>query len=121
MKPVKSSALDKSKAQLAGLKSIDNKLDLGHGLDVVTHEKEILDLDADISELNTLAATFVARSKALQAKMKAHTTKNTRIASAIIARYGKESEEYVKIGGKRPSERKRRSPTAKVKNAMEVA
>ena len=116
MKPIKSSVLDKSKAQLAGLKSIDAALDLGHGLDVVSHEKELLELDNEISALNTLSATFAARMKALRANIKVHNEKGLRRSSAVVAKYGKESEEYVKIGGKRPSQRKRFTPSGKIKN-----
>ena len=115
MKPIKSSVLDKSKAQLAGLKSIDAALDLGHGLDVVSHEKELLELDKEISALNTFSATFAARVKALKVSIKTLNEKVSRRSSAVVAKYGKESEEYVKIGGKRPSERKRSSPAAKLK------
>ena len=116
MKPIRSSVLDKSKAQLAALKSIDATLDLGPGLDVVSHEKEVTELDNEISALNTLSATFAARIKAFRANIKTLNEKDLRRSSAVVAKYGKESEEYVKIGGKRPSQRKRPSPGAKIQN-----
>ena len=95
--------------------SIDANLDLGNGLDVLSHEKELFNLDAEISALNTLSATFDARVKALKVSIKTLNEKVSRRSSAVVAKYGKESEEYVKIGGKRPSQRKRPTPAAKIK------
>ena len=89
--------------------SIDPNLDLAHGLTVADHATEISSVEADIASFNTLLATLKAQAKSVKAKIKAVNDKRTRFNNAVIAKYTKESEEYAKIGGKRPSERKRRT------------
>ena len=110
MKAINSSALDNVKEQLSGLISIDPNLDLAHGLNVADHTTEISSIETDIASYNTLLATVKAKSKAIKAKIKVLNDTRSRFNNAVIAKYTKESEEYVKIGGKRPSEQKRRSP-----------
>ena len=121
MKVIISSALDKAKGQLSGLISIDPKLDLANGLNVATQTAEISSVEAEITNFNTLLATLKATGKSVRAKIKAVNDKKVRFNSAVIAKYTKESEEYVKIGGKRPSEQKRRSPAKLKANADKVA
>ena len=106
-KKLTSVALSTAKARLAGLSSIDAKLDLGKGLSVKAFTEATGKLETDIGDYNTLLATLDGKLNAIQKQEKAMSTLSSRALTRIAADFGKESDEYEKVGGTRPSETKK--------------
>jgi hypothetical protein len=107
-RPKRSSRLiSKAEKRLAGLKSINPRLDLGEGLSVETFTTCITDLRRKIKDYNQALSTIDAlRIEVNQAEQ----TLGEVFEKALLlvaARYGKNSLEYAKAGGVRSTERKR--------------
>ena len=105
-----STALTKSERRLAGMKSIDAKLDLGNGLTVASFEKEIVQLRQKISDYNTLLSKADAAANDVASLEKALSSTSQRMLMGVALKYGKDSSKYEMAGGTRRSERKRRRP-----------
>ena len=117
MVPIKSSSLDKTSSRLSGLKSISPTLDFGDDMNVTVHEAELNAVTADISDYNTSLANLKAKSKAVRNRIAALKKTGARFDNLVIGKYTKESEEYAKIGGKSPSEKKRRGSNKSAKKS----
>ncbi len=95
--------------RVQGMISIDAKLDLGGGVSVAAGKKSSEDLAAAIARLSqaeNLVAAAQLQLKALEAGAR---DLSDRILSGVGSRYGKDSEEYRKAGGKPKSQRRRRA------------
>ncbi len=112
----KSKAVEHGLKRAAALAAIDPKLDLGSGLTldayataIQTHEKSVDDYNTDLSGLDAQLTTIKTNEKQL-AQLSA------RMLKGVATKYGENSDEYEKAGGKRTSERKRptRQPVAAV-------
>lgn len=104
-----SSTLAKAEWRLSGMKSISEKLDLGHGLSTATYEKDIIALREEIGEYNMLLSKVDAVSNQVSAAEKELASLTSRMLMAVSLKYGKDSSEYEMAGGTRKSERRRRT------------
>ncbi len=107
----KNPTLDKANVRMAGIKSIDPKLDLGKGQTVDNYALQIKKVGDSMNDYNSGLSTL----DDLYNKFKAEVTKlrdwNERMLSGVGSAYGKDSSEYEKAGGVRKSEKKK--PTKK--------
>lgn len=93
--------------RIAGMKSIDESLDLGGGISVDSLAKTHADLATNLARYNQLlseadAALNTIGDLELQARDLAE-----RALTGVATRYGKDSSEYEQVGGTRKSERKK--------------
>jgi hypothetical protein len=108
MKPLFLKSIRTSIERLEGLKQIDPTLDLGHGLSVDSFTAKIETVQQELNNYNGLKSALTAK-RSLLGKLDSE-LKDMRelIRVAVAAMYGKDSIEYVKVGGVRKSETKRR-------------
>lgn len=102
-----SPAITDGEQRIAGMKSIDEALDLGNGVTVVSGEalltdtrKLLVDYNASLAISDGLLTAFETKEKELQKF-------NAKVLPAVGLKYGKDSAEYEKAGGVRDSERKK--------------
>lgn len=98
---------DVAVTRLSAIKSIDARLDLGNGIDVVAYEKRINDLRDKLNAYNTLLSQVDAHLNDILVLEKDLRDYSERMLTGIASRYGKNSNEYEQAGGKRKSERKK--------------
>jgi hypothetical protein len=102
-----SAAITDAEQKIAGMKSIDDKLDLGNNVSV-TQGETLLDetrtalenYNASLAVSDGLLNTFNEKERTLRAFSK-------KILPAGGLKYGTDSVEYEKLGGVRDSERKK--------------
>ncbi|WP_017651883.1 hypothetical protein [Fortiea contorta] len=99
-----SAAVDKAQRRLALLKSIDENLDLKHGLTIEAYARLIDNTRTTVEAHNTLLSNLEESRKKLSQMDKALSEMSERMLSGIATVYGKNSIEYSKAGG---SNRKR--------------
>jgi hypothetical protein len=115
MRAKKSSrSYDKAAKRLAGLKSIDPKLDLGNGMTVASFEQELQDFQATLRDYNAELSVVDAKMQKIREGERMLNEHTDRWLSAVGGHYGKDSEEYQKAGGVRKSLRKRNAKKAKL-------
>src|SRR5688500_12929292 len=90
-----------------GIKSIETDLDLGNGLQAETFGAKISEVRATLEDYNTTLSTADEKLNVFNAREKELRDMHERVLTAVAAKYGKDSDEYEKAGGKRKSERKR--------------
>ena len=96
-----SSHYDDAVARLAGVKSIDENLDLGGGISAMSYETGVLDLRTKLDSYNTFLSLVDEKLSIVQVSEKNLKDLSERILAGVAARYGKHSDEYVKAGGTR--------------------
>ncbi|MEH2111613.1 hypothetical protein [Nostoc sp.] len=99
-----SAAVDKAQLRLALLKSIDESLDLGHGLTIAAYNHLINTTRAVLEAHNTLVSNLEESRKTITQMDKALSEMSERMLSGVATVYGRNSIEYSKAGG---SNRKR--------------
>ncbi|MBD2409145.1 hypothetical protein FACHB389_29080 [Nostoc calcicola FACHB-389] len=99
-----SAAIDKAQRRLALLKSINEKLDLGHGLTIEAYNDLINTSRAMLEAHNTLVSNFEESCKTMTQVDKTLSEMSERMLSGVAIVYGRSSIEYSKAGG---SNRKR--------------
>jgi hypothetical protein len=104
-----SAALDKAQRRLALLKSIDEKLDLGHDLNVTAYGKLIDETRIELEDYNTQLSETAEKRKAVTHKEKLLSTMTSRMLTGVASRYGKRSIEYIMAGGSDGTRSVRRS------------
>lgn len=111
--------------RIAGMKSIDERLDLGGGISVATLTSAHSELAENLARYNQLlseadAALNVINDLELRARDLAE-----RALTGVATRFGKDSSEYEQVGGTRKSERKKpgtgKSALAKAAKAGEAS
>ena len=112
-KKVAGAKLEAAQKRLAGMKSIDSKLDLGEGVSVATIEAAIGAVTTAISEYNVMLSAVDAKANEIDAQIKAMNALSERALKGTGFKFGFDSNEYEMVGGTRKSERKR--PTRKPK------
>jgi hypothetical protein len=107
-----SPAVGRATKRAAGLASIDPKLDLGNGLTldafnaaITAHSGNVESYNTDLSNLDVALTNIKANEKALDQL-------STRMLKGVASKFGEDSDEYEKAGGKRTSERARRQRKA---------
>jgi len=94
-----SAAIDKAERRLASLKSIDENLDLGHGLTIATYTQMIQTVRSTIEAHNTLVSRIdesLRHVAALEAELADF---SARMLTGVSTKYGRNSNEYRKAGG----------------------
>jgi hypothetical protein len=111
-KKKKSPAVARALKRAAALTAIDPKLDLGNGLTldsynaaITAHEDNVDGYNTGLSNLDTALTDIKANEKKLDQL-------STRMLKGVASKFGEDSDEYEKAGGKRTSERKRRATKA---------
>lgn len=108
------SHVEQAVTRLAALKSIDTKMELGNGLDIAKYETAIKDLQAKLERYNTNLSMLDEQLNQVQASERVLRDLSERMLAGVASKFGKDSDEYEKAGGKKKSERKRtrRKPAA---------
>jgi len=94
-----SATLDKAQRRLAGLKSIDTNLDLGHGLTTEAYTQMIETVRVNIEAHNTLVSKIDESRRNVIALEKELADLSARMLSGVSTKYGRNSNEYRKAGG----------------------
>jgi len=94
-----SAAVDKAQRRLASLKSIDENLNLGHGLSIEAYNQLINTTRAILETHNTLVSNLEESRKTVTQMEQALSEMSQRMLSGIATVYGKKSMEYSKAGG----------------------
>lgn len=111
--------------RIAGLKSIDEKLDLGGGISVETLTRAHATLATNLAQYNQLLSEAdAALNNIVELELQARDLAE-RALTGVATRYGKNSSEYEQVGGTRKSERKKpgtgKVALAKAAKAAEAA
>ncbi|MCU0440014.1 MAG: hypothetical protein MUC49_19175 [Raineya sp.] len=106
-----SKIVESASVRLAGIKSIDKDLDLGNGATVKAYNSLIEETKKLLEDYNTVLSLVDEKLNLYQVKEKELKDLHERMLISVAAKYGKNSNEYEKAGGKKKSERKR--PTKK--------
>ncbi|MEH1971086.1 hypothetical protein [Nostoc sp.] len=99
-----SAAVDKAQRRLALLKSINENLDLGHGLTIEAYTRLIDNTRATLEAHNTLLSNLEESRKTMAQMDNALSELSERMLTGVATIYGRNSMEYSKAGG---SSRKR--------------
>jgi hypothetical protein len=103
--------LEKADKRLAGMKSIDKTLVLTEDINVTKYEENINSLRDKINDYNTALSVLDEQLAIIQDLEQALGEYSDRVLSGVAAKFGRDSDEYLKVGGKKKSDRKR--PTRK--------
>jgi hypothetical protein len=98
--------LEKATQRLAGLKSIGDDLVFGKDASLLLYEGTIAELRAKVNDYNTTLSGLdekLALIKKLESEL---ADLSERMLTGVAAQYGKDSDEYLKAGGTKKSERK---------------
>jgi hypothetical protein len=105
-----SAAFEKLALRLSGLKTIDEKLDLGDGLSVATLTLKVATCTGTLEDYNILLGKADSKLNEVDTLEIEANDLSERILISVAAKYGKNSNEYQKTGGKRKSDIKRNTP-----------
>ncbi|PYS76635.1 MAG: hypothetical protein DMF66_13650 [Acidobacteria bacterium] len=105
-----SKILDKANVRAAGLRSIGTH-DFGNGLTSAAFEQAITDTRTRLDDYNQTLSMVDEKANLLADSEKTLRDYHERVLAGVGAKFGKNSNEYEKVGGVRKSERKR--PTAR--------
>ena len=111
-KKTSSTILAKAETRLAGLKSIDPKLDLGNGMSAAAFEREISTMRRKLAEYNVLLSKADEASNELELLDRKISDLTSRMLAGVAMNYGKGSNEYEMAGGVRTGDRRRRRQPA---------
>lgn len=118
IKKASTAILAKAESRLAGVRSINPKLDFGNGISVVAFEKEILAMRQKIAEYNTLLSNADKASNELEVLDKKMSDFTARMLTGVATNYGRSSNEYEMAGGVRQGERRRKTTPPEVAAAV---
>ncbi len=102
-----SNAIDLAQRRIALLMSIDENLDLGHGLTISAYRQEIETSRQALEAHNRLKVNFEASCKRMREIDKTIIELDQRMMSGVATKFGKSSPEYSKLNIPR---RKRSTP-----------
>ncbi|MBG1243377.1 hypothetical protein [Nostoc sp. NZL] len=94
-----SAAVDKAQRRLALLKSINENLDLGHGLSIEVYTRLIDNTRAMLEAHNTLLSNLDESRKTITQMDNALSELSERMLTGVATIYGRNSMEYSKAGG----------------------
>ncbi|MBD2679663.1 MULTISPECIES: hypothetical protein [Nostoc] len=94
-----SATVDKAQRRLALLKSIDENLNLGHGLSIEAYNNLINSTRASVEAHNTLLSNLEESRKTVAQNEEALSEMSERMLTGVATVYGKKSMEYSKAGG----------------------
>jgi hypothetical protein len=112
-----SPAAEKAVMRAAALSSISPTLDLGNGLTLPAYNAAIAKINApntgQLAVYNATLSTADGQLNDLQTTETSLNTLSESMLAGVGVKYGKDSNEYEKAGGKRKSERATPTPTPK--------
>nr|MDZ8285911.1 hypothetical protein [Nostoc sp. ChiSLP01] len=94
-----SATIDKAQRRLALLKSINENLNLGHGLSIEAYNNLINSTRASVEAHNTLLSNLEESRKTVLQMEEALSEMSERMLTGVATVYGKKSIEYSKAGG----------------------
>jgi hypothetical protein len=103
----KSRAVEHALKRAAALAAIDPKLDLGSGLTLDAYNTAIQSHEQSVDDYNTILAGLDVGLTNIKTNEKKLGQLSARMLKGVATKYGEDSDEYEKAGGKRASERKR--------------
>lgn len=103
----KSEIIDQTRTRLAGMKSINEKLDLGHGCSTTTVEAKLNEAVKALEALNKLKAQTAEAGNDFENLEKELARLSKQILLGAAMKYDHDSNEYEMVGGVRMSDRKR--------------
>lgn len=106
--------LDKGKARLAAVKSIEATLDLGNGITVANYETQVNLLTTKLATYNTALSKIDDFYNECIDQIVVIRDWNDRILTGVATKYSKNSSEYEMAGGVRKKERKKATPKPKL-------
>jgi hypothetical protein len=95
-----SQIIEKAQRRLEALQSIEPDLDFGNNLSITIYAEQIEQTRRAIAHYNTLLSTVDEAQAVVEALEKQVSTLSTRLLKNVGARYGEDSLEYMKAGGK---------------------
>jgi hypothetical protein len=101
-----SKTLDKAHVRLAGLRSIGGQ-DFGNGVTSEGFEDAVADTRQKLEDYNQALSMVDEKANVLADSEKALKDFSERVLAGVAAKYGKNSNEYEKVGGVRKADRKR--------------
>jgi len=96
--------VDAAKIRAASLKSIDAALDLGNGQTLASYNAAIEGTEGQLNTYNTKLSDLDEMLNKLETSETALADLSERMLAGVASKYGKNSTEYEKAGGKRKSE-----------------
>jgi hypothetical protein len=117
LKRSSSKVLRLAATRAAGMKTIDAALDLGNGLTLAAYHTAIADTQAKQSAYNGLLAQSDEARNVFSAAEGSLADLTDRMLAGVAGKYGRDSDEYVKAGGTKKSQRKRRGYSVLTVNA----
>src|ERR1700749_4341601 len=101
-----SKVLEKGSVRAAGLRSIGPE-DFGGGLTTAAFEAAVAETRQKLEEYNEALSLVDERANILADSEKKLQDLNERVLAGVAAKYGKNSNQYEKVGGVRKDDRKR--------------
>src|SRR5690242_11983100 len=101
-----SKVLEKANVRAAGLRSIGPE-DFGGGLTSAAYEAAVADTHQKLDDYNEALSTADEKANILAESEKRLRELNERVLSGVAAKYGKNSNQYEKVGGVRKDDHKR--------------
>lgn len=98
---------EKAVTRLAALRSIDNNMDLGNGLSIAVYDAAVTDLRNKIDAYNTYLSQVDEKRNLAEASEVTLRDLSERMLAGVASKFGKNSDEYEKAGGKKKSDRKK--------------
>ena len=111
MSRLKTSSITYEKAfrRQAAVKSIDPNYDLGNGLTASNYEQAINSVKSAMDDYNTTLSTVDDKLNSLKDHEKQLRDWNERILTGVASKYGKDTTQYEQAGGRKKSERRKRT------------
>jgi hypothetical protein len=103
----KSPAVERANKRAAALTAIDPALDLGNGLTLASYTASIKAHSDNVDKYNTDLSGLDVELTNIKANEKALDALSARMLKGVSSKFGEDSDQYEKAGGKRTSERVR--------------
>lgn len=98
--------MEHASTRSSALESIDANLNLGNSLTLAADNAAIENMDDLLSAYNTKLSELAGRLNQLETSETKLDELSGRVLAGVGVKFGKDSDEYEKAGGTRPSERK---------------
>lgn len=109
--------LEKAERRVAGLRSIEETLDLGNGLTVEAYIAMLEDARKKLSAYNTALSTIDQQYDEMLEAEKQLGEMTERMLIGVAFKYGRNSQEYEMAGGSRRNGKRRSREAVKAKEA----
>ncbi|MGD1864157.1 MAG: hypothetical protein ACFB0D_06345 [Phormidesmis sp.] len=106
----KSEIITQARSRLAGMKSINEKLDLGNGCSTATVEAKLKETLNQLEDYNKLKSQTAAAGNEFERLEKELARLSKQILLGAAMKFDHDSDEYEMVGGVRMSDRKRSRP-----------